>query len=420
MSRQINNTDAPNRHRDAYPVGAAPRVLAQGRLAARSLRITDTTFRDGQQAGEPFTLPAAVALHAVLARLDAGSGRIAQTELFLYSDRDRALLDAIRGTGAAASPEPTAWIRADPRDLALVRGAGVAETGILSSASDHHIYGKLRWTRREAFDRYVELVRAVIDAGIRPRVHLEDVTRADLDGFVLPLAGALAELGRERGVPVKLRLCDTLGLGLPWREAALPRSVPRLVEAIRSAGVAGEQLEWHGHDDLGKVHANATAAWLAGCTAVNGTLGGIGERTGNEPIELAAVELAGLDPDSGLDLAALGDLPAALAAAGAPVSPRRPVIGADAFLTRAGVHIDGLLKDPEIYLPFDPALVGRTADVALNDRSGAAGVAWVLGRDKRDPVVEAVAARIAAAYAGGRTTDVSPAEVRELAADLAA
>src|SRR6185437_15880147 len=180
MSIQINSTNAPNRHRDAYPVGAVPRVLAQGGLAARSLRITDTTFRDGQQAGEPFTLPAAVALHAVLARLDAGSGRIAQTELFLYSDRDRAPLDAIRGTGAA-SPEPTAWIRADPRDLALVRGAGVAETGILCSASDHHIYGKLRWTRREAFDRYVELVRAVIDAGIRPRVHLEDVTRADLD-----------------------------------------------------------------------------------------------------------------------------------------------------------------------------------------------------------------------------------------------
>ena len=101
------------------------------------------------------------------------------------------------------------------------------------------------------------------------------------------------------------------------------------------------------------MHANATAAWLAGCAAVNGTLGGIGERTGNEPIELAAVELAGIDPGCGLDLSALGVLPAALALAGAPVAPRRPVIGADAFLTRAGVHIDGLLKDPEIYLPFD-------------------------------------------------------------------
>jgi citrate (Re)-synthase len=415
MYSQINNTSSQNRHRDVYPEGAAPRLIGAGVPPAVPLRITDTTFRDGQQAGEPFPLEAALALHRVLVRLDAGSGRIAQTELFLYADRDRALLEAIRATGATW-PEPTAWIRADARDLRLVRAAGLAETGILCSASDHHIFGKLGWTRREAFDRYVDLVRAVIDAGIRPRVHLEDVTRADLDGFVLPLAAALVALGAERGVPVKLRLCDTLGLGVPWREAELPRSVPRLVEAlIGSAGVAPAQLEWHGHDDLGKVHANATAAWMAGCAAVNGTLGGIGERTGNEPIELAAVELAGIDAGCGLDLSALGVLPAALALAGAPVAPRRPVIGADAFLTRAGVHIDGLLKDPEIYLPFAPGLVGRTADVALNDRSGAAGVAWVLGRDKRDPVVAAVAATIAAEFAGGRTADVTPAEVRALA-----
>ena len=297
-----------------------------------------------------------------------------------------------------------------------MRAAGVGETGILCSASDHHIYGKLGWTRREALRRYTDLVLAVMDAGVRPRVHLEDVTRADLDGFVLPLASALLELGRGRGVAVKLRLCDTLGLGLPWREAPLPRSVPRLVEALTGLGVASDDLEWHGHDDLGKVHANAAAAWLAGCAAVNGTLGGIGERTGNEPIELAAVELAGIEPGCGLDLSALGRLPAALALAGAPVAARRPVIGADAFLTRAGVHIDGLLKDPEIYLPFEPGLVGRTADVALNDRSGAAGVAWVLGRDKRDPVVVSVAGRIAEQYAGGRRTDMSPAEVRALAA----
>jgi isopropylmalate/homocitrate/citramalate synthase len=415
MSIQINDTTTQNRHRRVYPESAAPRLTGAGLPPAAGLRITDTTFRDGQQAGEPFTLEAALALNRVLVRLDAGSGRIAQTELFLYADRDRALVEAVRATGARW-PEPTAWIRADARDLGLVCAAGLAETGILCSASDHHIFGKLGWTRREAFTRYLDLVRAVIDAGIRPRVHLEDVTRADLEGFVLPLAAALAELGRDRGVPVKLRLCDTLGLGLPWREAELPRSVPRLVSAlIASAGVAPAELEWHGHDDLGKVHANAIAAWLAGCAAVNGTLGGIGERTGNEPIELAAVELAGIDPGCGLDLTALGDLPAALALAGAPVAPRRPVIGADAFLTRAGVHIDGLLKDPEIYLPFDPALVGRTADVALNDRSGAAGVAWVLGRDKRDPVVADVAARIATEFAEGRTADVTPAEVRALA-----
>jgi citrate (Re)-synthase len=414
MSIQINDSLAPNRHRDTYPLDGMPRVALDGVRIAAAPRITDTTFRDGQQAGEPFPPAAALALHAVLADLDAGSGRIAQTELFLYTDRDRRLLEAIRESGARW-PEPTAWIRADPADLALVRAAGVAETGILCSVSDHHIYAKLRLTRGEALRRYLDHVAAVIDAGIRPRVHLEDVTRADVDGFVLPLASALAELGARSGVAVRLRLCDTLGLGLPWTEAPLPRGVPRLVAALTGAGVDPEHLEWHGHDDLGKVHANATAAWLAGCAAVNGTLGGIGERTGNEPIELAAVELAGIDPGCGIDLTALGRVPEALAAAGTTVSARRPVIGADAFLTRAGVHIDGLIKDPEIYLPFRPQLVGRTADVAVNDRSGAAGVAWVLGLDKHDPLVAAVAGRIAADFAAGRTAGVTPAEVRDLA-----
>ena len=152
MYRQINNTSEQNRHRGVYPEGAAPRVIARGMPPAVALRITDTTFRDGQQAGEPFSLAAALALHDVLVRLDAGSGRIAQTELFLYADRDRALIEAIRETGARY-PEPTAWIRADARDLGLVRAAGLAETGILCSASDHHIFGKLGWTRSEAFTR---------------------------------------------------------------------------------------------------------------------------------------------------------------------------------------------------------------------------------------------------------------------------
>jgi isopropylmalate/homocitrate/citramalate synthase len=417
MSMTVNDARFPNRQRDVYPADAVPRLAVDGFAGAARLRITDTTFRDGQQASEPFPLEAAVALYRLLVRLDAGSGRIAQSEFFLYGERDRRLLEACREVGAPW-PEPTAWIRADARDLAIVREAGLPETGILCSASDHHIAGKLGLTRAEAFDRYLGLARAAVEAGIRPRCHLEDVTRADVEGFVLPLAAALAALERDAGVPVKLRLCDTLGLGVPWREAPLPRSVPRLVEAlVERAGVAPERLEWHGHDDLGKVHANSTAAWLAGCAAVNGTLGGIGERTGNEPIELAAVELQGLAPDAGLDLGVLGELPAALAAAGLPLGRQRPLLGADAFLTRAGVHIDGLLKDPEIYLPFPPQLVGRRADVALNDRSGAAGVAWTLGRDKHDPIVQRVAERLRREYEAGRRTEVAPDEVRAWAAE---
>ena len=94
------------------------------------------------------------------------------------------------------------------------------------------------------------------------------------------------KLAEEAGVPIKIRLCDTMGYGVPYPGAALPRSVPKLVRAmIHDAGVPGEWLEWHGHNDFHKVLINATTAWLYGCAAANGTLLGFGERTGNPPLE---------------------------------------------------------------------------------------------------------------------------------------
>src|SRR5947209_20156759 len=110
-------------------------------------------------------------------------------------------------------------MRASLEDLPSVQATGVKETGILVSASDYHIYLKMHRTRREAADDYARVVRAVIDAGLRPRCHLEDLTRADLDGFVAPLVASLQALGRQAGVPVKSRLCDTWGFALPWPEA---------------------------------------------------------------------------------------------------------------------------------------------------------------------------------------------------------
>src|SRR5438270_12144720 len=109
MSTQRDERRQPVGYRRGSPEGASARLIVDGAPAA-VLRITDTTFRDGQQAGEPFSHEAALGLHRVLAALDAGSGRIAQTELFLYTDRDRQLLEAIRESGARW-PEPTAWIR---------------------------------------------------------------------------------------------------------------------------------------------------------------------------------------------------------------------------------------------------------------------------------------------------------------------
>ena len=153
---------------------------------------------------------------------------------------------------------------------------GLKETGILTSVSDYHIFLKLNWNRRKAMDEYLGIVKAALEMGIKPRCHMEDVTRADIYGFCVPFAIELMKLRDESGIDIKLRLCDTMGYGVPYPGAALPRSVPKLVRAmIDDAGVPGHLLEWHGHNDFHKVMINATTAWLYSCTQRRRDHGGL-------------------------------------------------------------------------------------------------------------------------------------------------
>jgi len=310
-----------------------------------------------------------------------------------------------------------------------VRATGVSETGILVSASDYHIYLKMNRTRRQAAEDYRAVVNAVVDAGLRPRVHLEDLTRADLDGFVAPLVTSLLEVGRASGVPVKFRLCDTMGFGLPWPEAALPRGVPRLVRFFTSTlGVKPEQLEWHGHNDFHRGEVNTVAAWLYGCAAANGSLFGFGERTGNPPLEALVIDYIGLTgEDAGIDTTAVTRAAAYFRdVLGAPLPANYPFAGVGFNVTSAGIHADGLLKNEEIYNIFDTArILDRPLGITVNDRSGLAGIAyWVnttLGRKgaaqvgKDDPRIAAMHTEVQRQYAAGRTTGFSPDEMQALA-----
>src|SRR5919109_18456 len=184
----------PNLLRSDFPYSRIPPIRFEPQAVAQALPqdiwITDTTFRDGQQARAPYTLEQIVRLYDLLAQL--GGGLIRQTELFAYTALDR---EAIAACRQRAGPEVTTWMRASLEDLKAVGETGVKETGILVSASDYHIYLKMNRSRRQAADDYARVVSAVIDAGLRPRVHLEDLTRADLEGFVAPLLNRLQELG---------------------------------------------------------------------------------------------------------------------------------------------------------------------------------------------------------------------------------
>ncbi len=393
------DTTEPNLLEETFDYSLPPRIKFDGPLietidgrqiefdpqdrVTRDFHITDTTFRDGQQARPPYTIDQMVHIYDLMSKLGGPRGVIRQTEFFLYTQNDRATLDRCRELGHAY-PECTGWIRAVKGDFRLVKEAGLKETGMLTSSSDYHIFHKLKFkSRKQCMDAYCEVVDAAFEAGVRPRCHFEDITRADIEGFVLPFAERLMRMSEQ--VPdelsVKIRLCDTMGFGISFPGVELPRSIPKLIYMLNQVvGVPSSRLEWHGHNDFHKVHINAATAWLYGCDAANATLFGYGERTGNPPLEGAVLEYIALKGDrSGIQTEVITELAAYMQSIGFPIPDNYPFVGKAFNTTRAGIHAGGLRQDERIYNVFDTtALLNRPPRVALTDKSGVDGVAlWV-------------------------------------------
>ncbi len=423
--------ETPELFKELFPYSEPPRIFFDGKYIppqpAQQFYITDTTFRDGQQARIPYTPEEIETLYKFLHRLSGPKGIIRQTEFFLYTSKDREALERCLSLGYKY-PEITGWIRANKEDLKLVKEVGLKETGILTSCSDYHIYLKLGKTRKKALEDYLEVIKTALSYGIRPRCHFEDITRADIYGFVVPFAVELLKLREESGIDVKIRLCDTLGLGVPYPEAVLPISIPKLVRVfIDEIGYSGELLEWHGHNDYYKGVINATTAWLYGCASVNTSLLGIGERTGNTPLEAMIFEYIALKGTAdGMDTTVITEIVNYYKEVLHEKIPhRQPFVGEDFNATRAGIHIDGLLKNEEIYNSFDSQkILGRPIQIIITDKSGTAGIAYWINTnlnlpeekkiDKRHPAVIKIYKKILEEYEKGRITSISNEEMLAL------
>ena len=428
---RLQEVDEPNLMRDIFPYTEVARIDFDYKFVVPSppkdMLLTDTTFRDGQQARPPYTVQQIVDIFDMLHRLSGPMGIIRQSEFFLYSDKDKEAVNRCRERGYTF-PEITGWIRAHAKDLALVKDMGLKETGILTSVSDYHIFLKLNWNRRKALDEYLTIVKAALEMGIKPQCHMEDVTRADVYGFCVPFALELMKLRQESGIDIKLRLCDTMGYGVPYPGAALPRSVPKLVRAmIDDAGVPGHLLEWHGHNDFHKVMVNSATAWLYGCGAVNGALLGFGERTGNAPIEGMLMEYISFrGSDDGIDTRVITEIAEYFERElHYHIPPSYPFVGQNFNNTSAGIHADGLLKNEEIYNAFDTTkILNRPISITITDKSGKAGIVhWINSRldltgeravDKNHPGVGKIYKRIMEQYEQGRCTSISNEEMEKL------
>lgn len=424
----LDDVPTPNVFRNMFPYDEVPKIPFNDRTVPHNMPkeiwITDTTFRDGQQSRTPYSTDQIVTIYDYLNKLGGPRGMIRASEFFLYSKKDRDAVYKCMERGYDF-PEVTSWIRASKEDFKLVKDIGMKETGILVSCSDYHIFLKLKMTRREAMNHYLDVVRDCLEEGISVRCHLEDITRADIYGYVVPFCIELMKLSKEYNIPIKVRACDTMGYGVNYPGAVIPRSVQGIIYAIHThAGVPHECIEWHGHNDFYKAVVNSTTAWLYGCSGVNTSLFGIGERTGNTPLEAMVFEYAQLRGDlNGMDTTVITELAEYYEKEiGYHIPERTPFVGKNFNVTRAGVHADGLLKNEEIYNIFDTdKFLNRPVLCAVSNTSGLAGIAHWMNTyfslkgnkavTKKNPVVAKVKEWVDAQYEEGRVTVITDDEL---------
>ncbi|HEY9246691.1 MAG TPA: isopropylmalate synthase [Candidatus Methanoperedens sp.] len=325
--------------------------------------ISDSTIRDGSQ------MPGIVMKkrHKMEIFEHLHKIGIEKLETFVYNERDRDAIKAMLDRGYEF-PEVTGWARANPKDIDFVISMdGIKETGILMSVSDSHMIDKMGLkSREEAEEKYVDALQYAVDHGLRTRAHIEDMTRADNDGFVFPLIEKLLEIDPD----CTIRLCDTLGFGLPFPDVDEPYGIPYIVRKLREMGA--KNIETHVHDDFGFSVACSIAGYWYGANWSSLTFLGIGERAGNAELEKVVLFLItrveGFDK---YDLKSVTEFARYMEnEIGIRVPRNKSVVGRNIFAHESGIHTAGIIKNPFTYEPYSPDLVGGKRELMIGDSSG--------------------------------------------------
>lgn len=337
------------RHVDPHPVKLG------------EIMIVDTTCRDGEQMpGISFTMDEKLEIARRLEHLG-----VEQLETFAtYNDSDKACASLLKAQAKTMSI--MGWNRMVRADIEDSIAHDVDAVSISTDTSDIALEHKLKMSRERQIEKLVDCVSFAKDHGVYVCFNAGDATRTSVD-YLIEFARAGKDAGGDR-----FRICDTIGVLTPAKSR-------KLIHAVMSA--VNIDIEFHAHNDFGLAIANALAASEAAAEFndrklwVSTTVNGLGERAGNVPIEVFVMNLHkhyGLDKYKMEHILPLCKHVEKVSGQGIPLN--YPVVGGNMFTHKSGIHVDGVLKNPQLYEAFDPAKLGVQRTIALGKHSGKASI----------------------------------------------